>query len=116
MELLYIWIEGYKNIHKQGFNFSSEWIFDFNDESRSLSVIRNNEHIDNFFENENIINITTIVGQNGTGKSSILEYLKEVLINGGLGLQQKGVVCFRKNKQDKIKTIYVNRRAIMTHF
>ncbi|HMV79997.1 MAG TPA: hypothetical protein PKA14_18840, partial [Leptospiraceae bacterium] len=29
MELLYIWIEDYKNIHHQGFNFSPEYQFEF---------------------------------------------------------------------------------------
>ena len=29
MELVYLWVENYKNIHKQGFNFSPNLVFDF---------------------------------------------------------------------------------------
>lgn len=29
MELLYIWIEDYKNIKRQGFNFSAKYRFEF---------------------------------------------------------------------------------------
>lgn len=32
MELLYIWIEDYKNIHHQGFNFSPKYWFEFEPE------------------------------------------------------------------------------------
>lgn len=34
MELLYVWIEDYKNIHHQGFNFSPEYRFEFEPEFR----------------------------------------------------------------------------------
>ena len=29
MELVYLWVESYKNIEKQGFNFSPNLVFDF---------------------------------------------------------------------------------------
>ncbi|CAA6808521.1 MAG: Unknown protein, partial [uncultured Sulfurovum sp.] len=32
MELLYLWIEDYNNIKNQGFNFSSKWKFDYQNE------------------------------------------------------------------------------------
>ena len=30
MELVYLWVEDYKNIHKQGFNFSLRFEYDYN--------------------------------------------------------------------------------------
>jgi len=46
MELLYLWIEDYNNIQNQGFNFSSKWKFDYQNEQ--LTVEERPNAIDNF--------------------------------------------------------------------
>jgi len=82
MELLYVWIEDYKNIKKQGFNFSPKHWFDFEYEEEDGKVIggtlhhkeRNSNYPENFF-GENISNVTAIVGKNGSGKSNLLEFI-----------------------------------------
>jgi len=71
MELVYLWVEDYKNIHKQGFNFSSRFRCEYDDEKNELTIDENDDYIENFF-GENI-NVTAIVGKNGSGKSSIVE-------------------------------------------
>lgn len=77
MELLYIWIKNYKNIKEQGFNFSPKWRFHYNPKTRKLDVVdRSDRVIDNFF-GEHISNVTAIVGENGSGKSSLLEFILE---------------------------------------
>lgn len=70
MELVYLWVDDYKNIHQQGFNFSPR--FDCKYDGENL-MITPKEHLENFF-GENI-NVTAIVGENGSGKSSILSSL-----------------------------------------
>lgn len=72
MELLYLWIEDYKNIQNQGFNFNSKWKFDYQNEQ--LTVEERPNAIDNFF-GKDIVNITALVGANGSGKTSVLEFL-----------------------------------------
>ncbi len=80
MELVYLWVEDYKNIHRQGFNFSPrfecKFYPDYDENGRltenSKLEIKENDYVNIFPEN---INITAIVGKNGSGKSSILEYL-----------------------------------------
>ena len=74
MELLYIWIENYKNIKKQGFNLSSRWRFDYDPETGQVKVDKREETFKDFF-NKDIINVTAIVGKNGSGKTSLLDYL-----------------------------------------
>jgi len=103
MELVYLWVEDYKNIHKQGFNFSPRFRCEYNDEKNELTIDENDDYIENFF-GENI-NVTAIVGKNGSGKSSLLECLSD---------NPKFVVTFgndefiiNKNINIKNKTKYI---------
>jgi predicted ATP-dependent endonuclease of OLD family len=70
MELVYLWVEEYKNIKKQGFNFSPRFRCNYDKEKNELTIEENEDYIENFF-GENI-NVTAIVGKNGSGKSSVL--------------------------------------------
>jgi predicted ATP-binding protein involved in virulence len=82
LELVYLWVEEYKNIQKQGFNFSPRFHCTFHDEyeldengeeklkENCKLEIQPKEHIENFFGKN--INVTAIVGKNGSGKSSVL--------------------------------------------
>ena len=70
MELVYLWVEDYKNIHKQGFNFSPKFNCDYDEKTNKLTIDENDHYIENFFGDN--INVTAIVGKNGSGKSSLL--------------------------------------------
>ena len=84
MELVYLWVEEYKNIHKQGFNFSPRFRCEYDEEKNELEIIDKDEtgefYPKNFFGDN--INVTAIVGENGSGKSSIGEYLFNKEDNG----------------------------------
>lgn len=81
MELVYLWVEKYKNIENQGFNFSPRFECEFFPEYNENGILKNDcelkitpkDYESIFPEN---INITAIVGKNGVGKSSILQLLK----------------------------------------
>lgn len=82
MELLYLWVEDFRNIQKQGFNFNPELIFTTIPSSKKKSKevfykikIDYNKNYVNLFDG-NIINVTGVVGKNGSGKSSLLHCLK----------------------------------------
>ena len=72
MELVYLWVEKYKNIENQGFNFSPRFECSYDEEKEELTINENKDYVSIFPEN---INVTAIVGENGSGKSSILEEL-----------------------------------------
>lgn len=71
MELLFTWIESYRNIKNQGINFSSEFNISFDNQKGILSLEKKQTYIPDFF-GDKISNISVIVGENGTGKTSIL--------------------------------------------
>ncbi|WP_237276423.1 AAA family ATPase [Tenacibaculum ovolyticum] len=73
MKISYIWIKEYKNIKDQHFNFNEKWNFHFDEKIGRLSVNKRKESL-NIFSSENL-NITAIVGKNGSGKSSFIEAL-----------------------------------------
>ncbi|OCL90271.1 AAA family ATPase [Arcobacter porcinus] len=80
MELVYLWVKKHKNIYKQGFNFSPRFKCSFKpsyDDNGNLDnnctlLINKSTNISIFPNN---LNITAIVGENGTGKSGLLEIL-----------------------------------------
>ncbi|PDZ13942.1 AAA family ATPase [Bacillus anthracis] len=89
MEILYLWVEKYQEgtINKQGFNFSSQYRFQYNPSIGELNVQENPNYLSYFFNEGNqydssigwIQNITAIIGENGTGKSTILEFIMDNL-------------------------------------
>ncbi|MDD5372660.1 MAG: AAA family ATPase [Sulfurimonas sp.] len=78
MELVYLWVEEYKNIKNQGFNFSPRFTCKYDEASKELTIDEK-EHVSIFPEN---INITAIVGENGSGKSSLFEVLTFLFYQG----------------------------------
>jgi len=70
MELVYLWVKEYKNIKKQGFNFSPRFECNYDAVTNKLTIDENKEYKSIFPDN---INVTAIVGENGSGKSSILK-------------------------------------------
>ena len=73
MQLLYVWIESYRNIQKQGFSFSSEFLFEYDPIGNVLTITDNPNYIPDFF-GKDIVEVTGIVGKNGSGKSTVLDF------------------------------------------
>ena len=100
MELVYLWVEEYKNIHKQGFNFSPKFNCNYDPDTNELTIDENNDYIDNFFGDN--INVTAILGKNGSGKSSVAEFLYLSRKNN----DNKHIIVFYK-KEEKV-FVYLN--------
>ena len=68
MELVYLWVEEYKNIKKQGFNFSPRFTCTY--ENGTLVIDKKEPEPINIFPND--INVTPIVVENGRRMTVIL--------------------------------------------
>lgn len=135
MELLYVWIEDYKNIKKQGFNFSPKHWFNFEykeDENKKVTggtlkhEDRNLNYPEDFF-GDNISNVTAIVGKNGSGKSGLMEALLNFTlgsaphmitstpsINRKLG-GFKTIIIYKDDKEKRGYAVFSNISGEISH-
>jgi len=80
MRIHYIWFREFKSLRNFQANLGSELIFNF-DNVEILTVTKNEVFVSNFHWNKNnnknlkSLEITAVVGENGAGKSTILEFL-----------------------------------------
>lgn len=74
-ELVYLWINKDENgcFQQEGFNFSPQYVTSYVPETKELKI----EKCDtiNVFKNDKIANVTAIIGENGTGKTTLLEFI-----------------------------------------
>ncbi|MBY0541113.1 MAG: AAA family ATPase [Campylobacterales bacterium] len=106
MELVYLWVEKYKNIEKQGFDFSPRFMCEYDEDTKKLGKVVDKEKTGEFypknFFGENI-NVTAIVGGNGSGKSSLLNSIG----NKGTFFNKNNEVCNLEKEKD-YKIIHTN--------
>ncbi|QIR75117.1 AAA family ATPase [Sulfurospirillum diekertiae] len=69
MELVYLWVGKYNNFEKQGFSFNGKYQCIYDETTNQLTITENKYFLNIFPKN---INITAIVGKNGSGKSNLL--------------------------------------------
>lgn len=77
MKLCYIWIEDYKGFKNQGFNFATDFTFNYSISDSIVTRAENKKYIKNFF-GSGITDITGIIGKNASGKTNILELIQYI--------------------------------------
>lgn len=96
LELLFLYVQDYKLFQNKEINLNPRYIFDYSPCSKSLNINKNKNFIDLFGKN---INLKVFCGENGTGKTTILEFIK----NMDMISPSKGFIVL-KDKNNKFIT------------
>lgn len=116
MELLYIWINEDETgfIQQQGFNFSPNYHFEMkvietNDDGKPMYGLFCTENPDypNVWKTGNVVNLTAVVGENGSGKTALLGYLENILLLPILPENRPEYVGSTNEKNKKYKTLLI---------
>jgi len=112
MELLYLYVHDFRKFKQQSFSFSPEYNFALSKQRPSderlkfLLEISENEDAVRLF-NENILNVTGVIGKNGSGKSTLIHLIK--LMCGSLDtLISPLIFCVRDKRSKAIYTCFYN--------
>lgn len=105
MELVYLWVEKYKNIENQGFNFSPRFTCKYDKDKNEITIEEKKDYVSIFPPN---INVTAIVGENGSGKSTLIEIIS--LIRFEKKISKTLIVYQHQN------TCYIFSHAYMHNF
>ena len=129
MRILYIWIEKYVTPVYLDCNLAGDMEFAFDCESKTLTGTKKIYDSDNFFnilddkENQIPIEVSAIVGKNGSGKTTILNNIFELLANKYLideeGYTNRNILIYESDGQKYItfnkgyiKKIIINNMKI----
>lgn len=75
----YLYLNNYRSLSSQSISFDHKFVYDPIDNGIMISC-EGKKSIDNFYDNK-VYSTTCIVGRNGTGKTSIIDFLKESFFN-----------------------------------
>lgn len=106
MNLIFVWNEDYLNKEKYrqtGFGLSTKYDVKYDIENNEVTVIQNPSYISGFW-GENIFDVMAIVGDNGSGKTMLLNYIMDIFraINVGNAYDLEFFVVFEECNKLKV--------------
>jgi hypothetical protein len=82
-----LWVDKFRNLHKQEFNFSNRYLINYEISSHRLNITKQHNDIAPYF-GSNILSIKLIIGENGAGKSNVIDLIKQRLASTEGGSHQ----------------------------
>ena len=98
MQLIYLYINKYCNFHQAEFNFSPDICLHFDKETGKLTASDTQFRLPARFWGENINALSVVVGNNGAGKTSLMQAVIELFLDahGHVGKNAQGILIFRE--------------------
>lgn len=120
-QLLFVWVEKFRNIENVGFNFSNQYEIKYNKDENEIIVntvdgepalkeddaklfFNDKKHyLEDFFQIQNINNVTisqvsALIGKNSSGKSNIIDFILTAISTGSRNkLQSNYILLFKKD-------------------
>ena len=114
MEILYVWINKDDKglLCETGINFSPEFQFELSKNDEEYRLSENPEWVGkkSIFDDSNVLNVTAIVGKNGTGKTTILNALAALdCVKINARKPEPSYEKFYADKSEKKKTLLIVR-------
>jgi len=113
-----VWIESFRNIKQQGFNFSNQYSINYNEvlneitataigggdtlknENGVLTFMEDDQHYLKDFFHPKISNITALIGKNSSGKSNVIDFILTAIAKGKRArLTHNYILVFKKDNQ-----------------
>lgn len=96
MQLIYLYIDGYCSFHETEFNFSQDLKLHYNTETFTFEISDTHSRLPEQFWGKNISNLSVVVGNNGAGKTSLMQYIIDIFLeaHGGRSASGQGILLF----------------------
>ena len=103
MELIYLYIDKYRNFQAAEFNFRQDVRIHFDNDSKKLTARLCDPALPDGFWGGNIKNLTTLIGNNGSGKTSVFQFIILLLEEMWSNLYEtsisgNGIIVFKENE------------------
>lgn len=114
MKICFVYIRKYKNIEDVGISLDSHYLYSYDANRKELLIRDNKKHIGGFY-GRNIYSLTVIAGNNGSGKTNVLRFILNAVVEG---MNDKslcdGIVVFR-NANGKLTTYSTIKSVSVTY-
>jgi len=122
-QLLFVWVEKFRNIENVGFNFSNQYEIKYNKDENEIIVntvdgepaLKEDEakllfddkkhYLEDFFQIQNknnvvISQVSALIGKNSSGKSNIIDFILTAISTGSRSkLQSNYILVFKRNDE-----------------
>ncbi|MFJ3387997.1 AAA family ATPase [Lysinibacillus sp. NPDC086135] len=113
MRLDFIWFNKYKQLEDFQANFGSEYFYAFNIIDDMWIVEKSDSYIEGFFYSKQNVSVSAIVGENGVGKSTVLDFITDLFnknlknVNYFVAFDYKGTKIIVQNIYKDVEKINI---------